>query len=99
MFHLSDGSLQFEEGRMSVLDGLELFLSCRRLLEDGRTEDTDISCRQQILEEQSEDTVKTPTVVYFLLNLLSGQAVVRNSDIFCQRCLCLLSELDLKSII
>ena len=42
IFHLSNGSLQFEEVRMSVLDGLELFLGCRRLLEDCRTEDTDI---------------------------------------------------------
>ena len=48
--HLSDGSLQFEEVRVSVLDGLELFLGCRRLLQDGGTEDTDIPCGQQILE-------------------------------------------------
>ena len=47
--HLSDGSLQFEEVRVSVLDGLELFLGCRRLLQDGGTEDTDIPCGQQIL--------------------------------------------------
>ena len=32
---LSDGSLQFEEVCMSVLDGLQLFLGCGRLLEDG----------------------------------------------------------------
>ena len=83
---------------MSVLDGLQLFFGCCRLLEDGGTEDTDIPW-ETINTIKDQRTQRAPTVVYFLLNLLCGQAVVRNSDIFGQRCLRLLSELDLKSVI